>query len=53
MIEADSNNAELKKRLSRMLAPTEDTAGTTQAQSGDQSEDGQPVMAEPIPGTCQ
>lgn len=53
VIEADSNNAELKKRLSRMLAPSEDTAGIADAQSGDQSEDGQPVMAEPIPGTCQ
>ena len=49
VIEADSNNAQLKSRLARMLAtPTEEAAPTN-----DQIEDEQPEPAEIIPGTCQ
>jgi hypothetical protein len=49
VIEADSNNAQLKSRLARMLAPPTQEATPTE----DQIEDEQPAPAEIIPGTCQ
>jgi hypothetical protein len=51
VIEADSNNAQLKDRLARMLAPpVEETEGAPA-----QTEEGAPVAVEPTasPGTCQ
>ena len=53
VIEADSNNAKLKARLERMLAPPTEATSTMDSETGGQSDNGQPVMAEPIPGTCQ
>ena len=49
VIEADSNNAQLKSRLARMLAPPTEEAAPTE----DQTEDEQPAPVELIPGTCQ
>jgi hypothetical protein len=56
VIEADSNNAQMKARLARMMAPP---AGETNAVNGDgdvgEPVDGEPLAAEAIsvPGTCQ
>jgi len=49
VIEADSNNAQLKARLARMLAPPAEGADD----SADQIEDEQPASVEANPGTCQ
>jgi len=49
VIEADSNNAQLKARLARMLAPPAEGADD----SADQIEDEQPTSVEANPGTCQ
>ena len=50
VIEADSNNAKLKERLARMLAPPLEEADGTATQTEEV-----PAVAEPIsgPGTCQ
>ena len=50
VIEADSNNAKLKERLARMLAPPLEEADGTATQTEEV-----PAAAEPIsgPGTCQ
>jgi len=49
VIEADSNNAQLKARLARMLAPPAEGADD----SADQIEDEQPVSVEVNPGICR
>ena len=53
VIEVDSNNAELKSRLARMLAPPEETGESPATEPASQTEGEQPVVAQPIPGTCQ
>ncbi len=49
VIDADSNNAQLKARLVRMLAPSAEGA----VDSAGQIEDEQPVSVEANPGICQ
>lgn len=56
VIEVDSNNAQLKERLARMLAPPADeTDATTNGETIDQTGVEVPVTEEiiPVPGTCQ
>jgi len=48
VIEADSNNAQLKSRLARILRPVDKNAA-----GGDQGEQVQPDITEVIPGICQ
>ena len=54
VIEADSNNAQLKARLARLLAPpAEEADGTLQIDAPDQVEEDAPAVVEITPGTCQ
>ena len=56
VIEADSNNAQLKERLARMLAPApQGTDATTDGEMDSQSEAAELPGGEvnPVPGTCQ
>ena len=56
VIEVDSNNAQLKERLARMLAPpAEEIDATTNGETVDQVEAGESMTEEiiPVPGTCQ
>jgi len=56
VIEVDSNNAQLKERLARMLAPPADeTDATTNGETIDQTGVEEPATEEiiPVPGTCQ
>ena len=56
VIEVDSNNAQLKERLARMLAPpAEGLDATTNGETADQAEAGESMTEEIIlvPGTCQ
>ena len=56
VIEVDSNNAQLKERLARMLAPpAEEIDATTNGETADQAEAGESMAEEIIlvPGTCQ
>ena len=56
VIEADANNAQLKERLARMLAPApQGTDATADGEMDGQSEAGEfpGGEANPVPGTCQ
>jgi hypothetical protein len=56
VIEVDSNNAQLKERLARMLAPpVDETAPTVNGEAADQAGTGESMTEEiiPVPGTCQ
>lgn len=53
VIEADSNNTDLKERLARMLAPPQDEPDAVEdAESAEEGETAE-VEATPFPGTCQ
>lgn len=54
VIEADSNNSQLKARLSRMLAPTDEKATAPAQAATPENADTAPLVAvKMIPGTCQ
>jgi hypothetical protein len=56
VIDADPNNAEMKQRLARMLAPQAGQSETvSDAEDTEDSEAGQSVAeaANSVPGTCQ
>jgi len=54
VIEADSNNVQLKARLAQMLAPpVEDTGKSVDEDAAGQVGAEETVILEPIPGTCQ
>lgn len=54
VIEADSNNAQLKSRLARILAPpVEKPADSIEADTPDQTEDTQATVGAVTPGICQ
>jgi hypothetical protein len=54
VIEADSNNAQLKSRLARMLAPpVEKPTDSIEIDTADQTEDTQATMVAVTPGICQ
>ena len=54
VIEADTNNAQLKTRLAKILAPPPaETDAATEADTAIQAEGSEPPIPEPIPGTCQ
>jgi hypothetical protein len=56
VIEADPNNAQMKQRLARMLAPADEQAeGDPDGEPEDQSDTGEPSSGEVsrVPGTCQ
>jgi len=56
VIEVDSNNAQLKERLARMLAPpVEETDTAANGETAVQADAGESMTEEiiPVPGTCQ
>jgi hypothetical protein len=54
VIETNTDNARLKARLAKMLAPPAEDAGETGNGDAD-AQDGQesPVVTEPLPGICR
>ena len=54
VIEADTNNTQLKARLANMLAPpVEEADETADGETGGQAAEAEIVIIEPVPGICQ
>jgi hypothetical protein len=54
VIKADTNNAQMKARLAKMLAPPPaETDAATEADTDIQAEGQESIIPEPVPGTCQ
>ena len=54
VIEADSNNAQLKARLADMLAPlVKEASETSYGDTDDQVKEAEHAFIEPVPGICQ